>query len=215
MIEAITAFTTRSLCLVLPLGEFDDDLMKPLIEWIKIKMKKKLEKQRNELRVKSTDKFAPSPLKSRKSICHLNRDRLLDVESASASGSGGCGAGAGGTGGSGDGNGINYTKKASMASNLKDGSVHQQIIDEENAYSDEEDGDGEDEDEFNPFRRTGCVFGSLWKEIKYRYSKYPSDFKDALNVHCLIAFVFIFTVCIAPALSFGGILGMLTQPSLK
>ena len=133
--------------------------------------------------------------------------------SASGSISGGCAVGAVGnsTGGGGGGNGTNYTKKASMASNLKDGSVHHQIIDEENAYSDDdEDDDDYDDDQFNPFRRTGCLFGSLCKEIKYRYSKYPSDFKDALNVHCLIAFVFIFTVCIAPALSFGGILGNMT-----
>lgn len=76
---------------------------------------------------------------------------------------------------------------------------------------DDQDGDDDDDDdddgEFDPFKRTGHIFGSLINEIKYRYSKYFSDFKDALNVHCLIAFVFIFTVCIVPALSFGGILG--------
>lgn len=148
------------------------------------------------MKLKSTDKFAPSPGKSRKSIC-VNRDKIIELDSNTS------GGGASGSGG----NGPNYVKKASMASNLKDGSVHHQIIDEENAYSD--DGYDDDDDEFNPFRRTGCPFGSLCKEIKYRYSKYPSDFKDALNVHCLIAFVFIFTVCIAPALSFGGILGKL------
>lgn len=125
-------------------------------------------------------------------------------------GVGAAGGGAGGGGNGGGSNGPNYMKKASMASNLKDGSVHHQIIDEENTYSDEDYYDDDDGDEFNPFRRTGCLFGSLCKEIKYRYSKYPSDFKDALNVHCLIAFVFIFTVCIAPALSFGGILGELS-----
>ena len=66
-------------------------------------------------------------------------------------------------------------------------------------------GDGGD-DEFNPFQRTGCLFGSLIKEIKYRYSYYISDITDALNLHCLIALIFTFTVCVAPALSFGGIL---------
>lgn len=64
------------------------------------------------------------------------------------------------------------------------------------------------EEEFDPFQRTGCPFGSLSKEVKFRYAKYCSDFKDALNLHCLIAFVFTFTVCITPALSFGGILGL-------
>jgi hypothetical protein len=154
----------------------------------------------------------------------VNRDRLIDIEAGNGGASGGGGAGGvsgapgGGPGGVGNGPGItgssssgnvtSYLKKASMASNVRnDGSVHHQVIDDDQPYSDEDD-DYED-DEFNPFRRTGCLFGSLCREIKYRYSKYPSDFKDALNIHCLIAFVFIFTVCIAPALSFGGILGMI------
>lgn len=151
----------------------------------------------------------------------MNRDRLIDVEAGNggASGAGGVsGAPGGGPGGVGNGPGItgssssgnvaSYLKKASMASNVRnDGSVHHQVVDDDQPYSDED--DEYEDDEFNPFRRTGCLFGSLCREIKYRYSKYPSDFKDALNIHCLIAFVFIFTVCIAPALSFGGILGMI------
>ena len=65
----------------------------------------------------------------------------------------------------------------------------------------------EETTELDPFRKTNRPFGCLINEIKYRYSFYLSDFKDAFNLHCLIAFVFIFTVCVAPALSFGGILG--------
>ncbi len=69
-------------------------------------------------------------------------------------------------------------------------------------------GNGNDfEEEFDPFQRTGYLFGCLAKEVKYRYSRYLSDYADALNLHCLVAFVFTFTVCLAPALSFGGILG--------
>ncbi len=57
-------------------------------------------------------------------------------------------------------------------------------------------------DAFDPFQRTGYLFGCLIKEIKYRYSRYCSDYTDALNLHCLVAFVFTFTVCIAPALRY-------------
>ena len=65
----------------------------------------------------------------------------------------------------------------------------------------------EKEEKFDPFKRTGCLFGALWREVKHRYSQYFSDIRDGLNLHCLISFFFIFTVCVAPALCFGGILG--------
>ena len=59
----------------------------------------------------------------------------------------------------------------------------------------------------DPFKRTGCLFGGLFKEMKIRYQKYKSDITDGMNMQCFISFIFIFTVCIAPALTFGGILG--------
>lgn len=62
------------------------------------------------------------------------------------------------------------------------------------------------EEKFDPFRQTGTMFGSLKNEIRHRYAKYASDLTDGLNLNCLIAFVFVFTLCIAPALCFGGIL---------
>ena len=80
-------------------------------------------------------------------------------------------------------------------------SLNDSLTDEDNVY----------EDDFNPFQKTGYLFGSFLKEVKYRYSKYASDFKDALNIHCLVALIFTFTVCIAPALSFGGILAEKTN----
>ncbi len=57
------------------------------------------------------------------------------------------------------------------------------------------------------FKRTGCVFGGVFNEIKNRYSKYASDIRDGFNSTCLISFIFVFTVCFATALTFGGILG--------
>jgi hypothetical protein len=68
------------------------------------------------------------------------------------------------------------------------------------------DDDDEDGERKNPFERTGFMFGCLKRELKTRYSQYFSDILDGLNFHCLIAVFFIFTVCLAPALSFGGIL---------
>jgi len=92
----------------------------------------------------------------------------------------------------------------------------------------------EKEEKFDPFKRTGCLFGALVREVRirngystkllfnilfnnyyltnkveHRYSQYFSDIRDGLNLHCLISFFFIFTVCVAPALCFGGILGKL------
>jgi hypothetical protein len=53
---------------------------------------------------------------------------------------------------------------------------------------------------YDSFKRTGIPFGSLWLEIKHRYKYYFDDIRDGLNLHCLIAFICIFTVCIAPGL---------------
>lgn len=172
LIEGISYFTNKSLCLVLPLGEFDSDLMNPIVEWMRDKMKKKLKKLVAESMRHSEDKSHISPLQSRyKKSISISRDTKNKIDSEH----------------------LNAVSKI-QASN----SDYAHDIDERN-----------DDEEFDPFQRTGRPFGSLALEIKYRYSKYFSDFKDALNIHCLIAFVFIFTVCIASALSFGGILGKL------
>ncbi len=86
--------------------------------------------------------------------------------------------------------------------------VHQQLaLDNKPADLPTKDSKKEKEEQFNPFKRTGCLFGALAGEVKHRYSQYFSDIRDGLNLHCLISFFFIFTVCVAPALCFGGILG--------
>jgi hypothetical protein len=58
----------------------------------------------------------------------------------------------------------------------------------------------------DPFKRTGCLFGGLLSEMKNRYSHYVDDITDGLNMRCFVSFIFIFTVCFSPALTFGGIL---------
>ncbi|NXN97398.1 B3A2 protein, partial [Rhinopomastus cyanomelas] len=72
----------------------------------------------------------------------------------------------------------------------------------------EGDGDGEDDD---PLRRTGRPFGGLIRDVRQRYPKYLSDFRDALNPQCIAAVIFIYFAALSPAITFGGLLGEKTQ----
>ena len=64
----------------------------------------------------------------------------------------------------------------------------------------------EEKKKYDPFAPTGHMFGTLIKETANRYKLYWSDIRDGLNLQCLIAAVFTFTICLAPTLTFGGIL---------
>lgn len=146
----------RSLCLVLPIGNFDDDLMAPMIEWVQNKIKKKSEKApNNELK-----------------IC----DRRYS----------------------------NISSRNHIVTNSRKPIEKQQSQERQQPEAVQE--EAEEEEVPDPFQRTGVPFGCLINELRYRYCGYLSDFTDAFNFHCLVAFVFTFTVCITPALSFGGIL---------
>ncbi|XP_063309008.1 anion exchange protein 2 isoform X1 [Pelobates fuscus] len=68
---------------------------------------------------------------------------------------------------------------------------------------------GSDDDD--PLRRSGRPFGGLVRDIQRRYPKYISDFKDALNVQCMAAIIFIYFAALSPAITFGGLLGEKTQ----
>ena len=59
----------------------------------------------------------------------------------------------------------------------------------------------------DPLKRTGRLFGGLISDIKRRYPHYVSDFKDALNLQCVMALIFIFFACLAPCIAFGGLIG--------
>jgi hypothetical protein len=190
-------------------GEFDNDLMLPIIEWMRAKIKNKMGKQNGEMKL--YDKcLTPTSVKNTKS-------RLL--------GSMGMGSVSGGVGAGDrlDGSQQSHRFKFSTSS-----ASHQVNFGGGNELSGSGGGGGVCGDgqltgaqadhqhqerqfvynhEYDPFPKTGRLFGNLIRELKYRYSFYLSDFRDALNIHCFIAFVFIFTVCIATALSFGGILG--------
>lgn len=56
--------------------------------------------------------------------------------------------------------------------------------------------------------RSGLIFGGVYREITRRYAYFKSDFLDACSLHCLVSLIFMFIACLAPALTFGGIIGM-------
>ncbi len=64
-----------------------------------------------------------------------------------------------------------------------------------------------DKPDEDPFSRTGYIFGGVYREMHRRYAYFKSDFLDACSLHCLVSLVFMFIACLAPALTFGGIIG--------
>lgn len=63
----------------------------------------------------------------------------------------------------------------------------------------------------DPLKRTGRPFGGLIRDVRRRYPKYLSDFKDALNSQCMAAVFFIYFAALSPAITFGGLLGEKTD----
>ncbi|XP_025773204.1 band 3 anion transport protein [Puma concolor] len=59
----------------------------------------------------------------------------------------------------------------------------------------------------DPLRRTGRFFGGLVRDIKRRYSHYPSDITDAFSPQVLATAIFIYFAALSPAITFGGLLG--------
>ncbi|XP_042328154.1 anion exchange protein 2 isoform X3 [Sceloporus undulatus] len=66
-------------------------------------------------------------------------------------------------------------------------------------------------EELDSLRRTGRPFGGLIRDIRQRYPKYLSDFRDALDAQCLAAVIFIYFAALSPAITFGGLLGEKTE----
>lgn len=65
--------------------------------------------------------------------------------------------------------------------------------------------------EEDPFSRSGFLFGGVYREMHRRYSYFKSDLLDACSLHCLVSLIFMFIACLAPALTFGGIIGKKTS----
>lgn len=67
----------------------------------------------------------------------------------------------------------------------------------------------EEEDQFDvdPLKRSGIPFGGLIHDIRRRYPRYISDLKDAVDIQCIAAVIFIYFAALSPTITFGGLLG--------
>uniref|UniRef100_A0A3Q4HKC0 Anion exchange protein n=1 Tax=Neolamprologus brichardi TaxID=32507 RepID=A0A3Q4HKC0_NEOBR len=69
----------------------------------------------------------------------------------------------------------------------------------------------EGEQEVDPLKRSGMPFGGLIHDIRRRYPQYASDLKDALDMQCIAAVIFIYFAALSPTITFGGLLGEKTE----
>ena len=69
----------------------------------------------------------------------------------------------------------------------------------------------ENEIQDDPLSRTGKFCGGLTRDIKRKLPFYVSDFKDGFNFRCLAAIIFVYFACLAPAITFGGLLSEKTD----
>lgn len=58
---------------------------------------------------------------------------------------------------------------------------------------------------------TGRLFGGVIQDIRRRWPWYASDFQDGLHVKSVASTLFLFFACLAPAVTFGGIMAELTD----
>lgn len=65
--------------------------------------------------------------------------------------------------------------------------------------------------EVDPLKRSGVPFGGLIHDIRRRYPHYVSDLKDALDMQCIAAVIFIYFAALSPTITFGGLLGEKTE----
>ena len=63
-------------------------------------------------------------------------------------------------------------------------------------------------------RYTGKPFGGIIADIKRRAKHYASDFKDGLHPKCLSSVLFLFFACMAPAVTFGGVMAEVTNGAI-
>ncbi|KRX66586.1 Sodium-driven chloride bicarbonate exchanger, partial [Trichinella sp. T9] len=63
-------------------------------------------------------------------------------------------------------------------------------------------------------KRTHKLFGGLMADIKRKIPWYASDFKDAFNLQCVAAFLYMYFAMLAPIVTFGGLLEEATDRNL-
>ena len=97
--------------------------------------------------------------------------------------------------------------------NLKDGLPTALSAMDSQPKGDDNQSDGEPPKR-NPLDRTKVPFGGLIGDIKQRYPKYLSDFKDGLNPQCLAAIIFIYFACLSGGIAFGGLMAEKTNNAI-
>jgi len=55
------------------------------------------------------------------------------------------------------------------------------------------------------------IFGGLFNDIRNRFRYYGSDIIDGFHPQCLASTIFLFFACIAPIVTFGGLMGQKTD----
>ncbi len=86
------------------------------------------------------------------------------------------------------------------------------IINPSEVSPEEED---EGDQEVDPLKRSGIPFGGLIHDIRRRYPHYISDLKDALDMQCIAAVIFIYFAALSPTITFGGLLGKMKMQKTK
>lgn len=59
------------------------------------------------------------------------------------------------------------------------------------------------------FSRKPC--GGLLHDIKNLVKRYPRDFKEILHIQAILAILFVYISCVAPAIAFGGLMEEVTN----
>ncbi|KAG7503368.1 hypothetical protein JOB18_037395 [Solea senegalensis] len=83
------------------------------------------------------------------------------------------------------------------------------MVQDNKEVSPEEEAD--EDQEVDPLKRSGIPFGGLIHDIHRRYPHYVSDLKDAVDMQCVAAVIFIYFAALSPTITFGGLLGEKTE----
>ncbi|XP_056245019.1 anion exchange protein 3 isoform X2 [Seriola aureovittata] len=83
------------------------------------------------------------------------------------------------------------------------------LVQDNKEVSPEEEEEGDQE--VDPLKRSGIPFGGLIHDIRRRYPHYVSDLKDAVDMQCVAAVIFIYFAALSPTITFGGLLGEKTE----
>jgi hypothetical protein len=57
---------------------------------------------------------------------------------------------------------------------------------------------------------TGRLFGGLWADVRRRWPQYLRDFSDGLHIKSVSSIALLFFACLAPAVTFGGVMAVET-----